>query len=55
MNNENQVEVRAARREYMRRWRSEHPESVKAAQMRFWAKKAAEMKNNQDEKKEQNQ
>ena len=38
-------EARAARREYMRRWRAEHPESVKAAQVRYWAKKAESMKN----------
>ena len=33
------------KREYHRRWRAEHPESVKAAQMRYWAKKAEEMRN----------
>ena len=32
------------KREYHREWRKKHPESVKAAQMRYWAKKAAEMK-----------
>lgn len=32
------------KREYHRRWRAEHPESVKAAQMRYWAKKAEEMR-----------
>ena len=31
-----------ARREYFRKWRAEHPESVKASQLRYWAKKAAE-------------
>ncbi len=44
-------EARAARREYMRRWRAEHPEAVKAAQVRYWAKKAEALKNesgNQD-------
>lgn len=44
MNSEKQAEARAARREYMRRWRADHPEAVKAAQARYWAKKAAEMK-----------
>lgn len=44
MNSKEQIEAKEARREYMRRWRSEHPESVKAAQMRYWTKKAAEMK-----------
>ena len=37
-------EARAARREYMRRWRAEHPEAVKAAQVRYWAKKAEALK-----------
>ncbi len=44
-------EARAARREYMRKWRAEHPEAVKAAQVRYWAKKAEALKNetgNQD-------
>ena len=31
------------KREYHREWRKKHPESVKAAQMRYWTKKAAEM------------
>ena len=46
-------EARAARREYMRKWRAEHPEAVKAAQVRYWAKKAEALKNetgNQDTK-----
>ena len=34
---------RQRKREYHREWRKNHPESVKAAQMRYWAKKAAEM------------
>ena len=41
------------KREYHREWRKKHPESVKAAQMRYWAKKAAEIKEaagNQDDK-----
>ena len=33
------------KREYYKKWRAEHPESVKAAQMRYWAKKAEEMRN----------
>lgn len=44
MSIERQAEARAARREYMRRWRAEHPEAVKAAQVRYWTKKAEEMK-----------
>ncbi len=35
-----------ARREYYRKWRHEHPESVRAAQVRFWTRKAQE---NQEE------
>ena len=31
------------KREYHRKWRAEHKESVRAAQMRYWAKKAAEL------------
>lgn len=36
-------EARAARRQYMRRWRSEHRESVARANAKYWAKKAREM------------
>ena len=28
------------RREYHRKWRAEHPDKVRAAQMRYWVKKA---------------
>ena len=35
---------RQRKREYHREWRKNHPESVKAAQMRYWAKKAAELR-----------
>lgn len=31
------------KREYHKKWRSEHKDSVKAAQMRYWIKKAEEM------------
>lgn len=37
-------DVREAKRAYLRKWRAEHPEAVQAAQMRYWTKKAAEMK-----------
>ena len=33
------------KREYYREWRRKNPESVKASQARYWAKKAAEMQN----------
>ena len=36
------------KREYHREWRKKHPESVKAAQMRYWTKKAAEMEMRQE-------
>ncbi len=32
------------KREYHREWRKKHPEAIIAAQARYWAKKAAEMK-----------
>lgn len=44
MNMEKQADARAARREYMRRWRADHPEAVKAAQERYWSKKAEQMR-----------
>ena len=28
------------RREYHRRWRAEHPENIRAAQMRYWTRQA---------------
>ena len=31
------------KREYHRKWRAEHPESVRAAQLRYWTKKAEEL------------
>lgn len=31
------------KRDYHRKWRAEHQESVRAAQVRYWTKKAAEM------------
>lgn len=33
------------KREYYREWRKKNPESVKASQARYWAKKAAEIRN----------
>lgn len=35
--------ARRAKREYMRKWRSEHRESVARANAKYWAKKAREM------------
>jgi hypothetical protein len=34
--------ARAAKREYMKKWRSENGDKIKAAQQRFWAKKFTE-------------
>ena len=34
--------IRAAQRDYHRRWRAENREKVKAAQQRYWLKKARE-------------
>lgn len=33
-------EAKAARREYYRRYRAEHPEKVREANRRYWEKKA---------------
>ena len=38
-------EAKQARREYLRRYRQEHPERVRAAQEKYWTKKAVEMRN----------
>lgn len=35
--------ARRAKREYMRKWRSEHRESVARANAKYWAKRAREM------------
>ena len=35
------------RNEYMRKWRKANPDKVKAAQQRYWAKKAQEKKTNE--------
>lgn len=35
--------ARRAKREYMRRWRSEHRESVARSNAKYWQKKAVEM------------
>ena len=40
------------KREYHREWRKKHPESVKAAQVRYWTKKAAEMQQASSESNE---
>ena len=39
----------AARREYQRRWRSEHPDACKRYRMNFWEKKAVKAAGEQKE------
>lgn len=36
-------DIREAKRKYHREWRRTHPENVRAAQMRYWMRKAAQM------------
>lgn len=38
-----------AKREYMRKWRAENQDKVKACQQRFWERKAAEMAQKEDD------
>lgn len=38
-------EQKEKRREYAREWRKKNPEKVKAARVRYWNKKAAQLKN----------
>lgn len=38
-----------AKREYMRKWRAENQDKVKAHQQRFWERKAAEMAKKEDD------
>lgn len=40
------------RREYHREWRKNHPDSVLAAQVRYWTKKAAEMNKAEENRRE---
>ncbi len=37
------------KRAYHKKWRAEHPENVKAAQLRYWMKKAAQMQEKQED------
>ena len=41
------------KREYHRKWRAEHPEAVRAAQVKYWTKKAKEMQLQDDETREE--
>lgn len=44
-------ERRAVANEYKREWRKKNPEKVRAAQDRYWSKKAAELKARQEAEK----
>lgn len=35
---------KAKNREYHKRWRADHPDNIRNAQIRYWEKKAAEKK-----------
>ena len=41
-------DARAARNAYAREWRRNNPDKVKAANARYWEKKAAEMKSTEE-------
>lgn len=41
-----------ARREYKRQWRKKNPDKVKAAEKRYWEKKAAQMTAELEKKQE---
>lgn len=42
------------RKEYLKQWRANNPDKVKAAQMRYWNKKANEQRNEQENKNQNN-
>ena len=37
-------EIKKLQREYLRHWRAKNPDKVKAANRRYWEKKAAQLK-----------
>ena len=43
--------IRKAQAEYRREWRKRNPEKEKAAQERYWAKKAKELQLRKDDEK----
>ena len=43
-----------ARREYARKWREANPDKVKAAQKRYWEKKAKELQQEKENVKKAN-
>ena len=42
-----------ARREYKRQWRKNNPDKCKAYQLKFWTKKAEELKQADEQKKKE--
>lgn len=44
--------AKMAQREYARQWRRKNPDRVRAINRRYWEKKAAQMKEADDAKKE---
>lgn len=46
--------IKKARREYKKKWRQQNPDKVKAANDRYWLKKAAEMQDKEAKSSEQN-
>lgn len=44
MRNEKNDAAREIKNKYLREWRRKNPDKVKAANARYWEKKAAEMK-----------
>lgn len=51
MNNQNK-DAQKARNEYARRWRANNPDKVKAAQERYWVRRAEREAAEQQEKEE---
>lgn len=45
-------QARAAQREYMRQWRARNKDKVKAAQERYWEKKAKNLNSEGDKNNE---
>jgi len=46
MSNANDYEIQR-KREYHKKWRAEHKDSVKAAQLRYWTRKIERMQQDQ--------
>lgn len=44
-------EAKEAKRNYIRKWRKANPDKVRAANERYWLKKAQELQNQQEKNK----